>query len=902
MTGHGVCGIILALLSCFGAWAGQDLRLTYHSDLDGTEQPYRVYVPSAYDGKRPLPVVFVLHGTGGTENTFFEDKRMEPGLIARLSEKYGVLVVSPLGRGTTEYRGTGENDVLAVLADVRKRYRADPDRLYITGQSMGGTGAIYLTFRHPDLFAATAPLAAAYGFPWLAANARHVPSWWMSGADDEAFYHAGIRAGVDRMKQLGLDVRLDMLPGEGHDGGLKRLDEVFAWLLKHRRVAHPREYVFEVDTPLHGRAYWTDVREIAEPGKMAVVKARAEAANRVRLDLENVASVALVPDPEVFDLSRPVQVVVNGAAVFSGMMPAGQELGIAARGRKWESTPGPRREPSAAYRRHPVATAPQALDMAGTEARLANWIADAMRASTGADIALYNRMHYRGLPIPAGTVDIVDLIECSRPFDQYLVTARLTGRDLLEILDANVPDPKNPPQAAANRLVQLSGARYVFDGSRPPGERIVSSSLEPGRLYTVAMEGQVVERETIRLAGRFGKLDRQTTNVPFTLALYGYAARNKTVEARREDRVREWGQPGAQAAAVPPPSARPPFYKDKQNLLYYLDSRGDRREIHRTSDWEKRRRDIVANMELVMGPLPSIDHKLPVAIEVRKEERTPKYTWKRITYAAERGDRVPAFLYIPNGLQRGQRTAGIVSLHGTTYRRYVATDDSPGDTHYAQELAERGYVVIAPDYVFLSPDYRTDPYGLGYASGTMKGIVNHIRAVDVLASLPEVDAKRIGAVGLSLGGHNALFLGVFDARVKVVVTSAGFNTFAKYYGGNLKGWTSNRYMPRIASEYQMRPELVPFDFTEVLGALAPRAVFVNAPAQDDNFEVSGVRDCVAAAVPVYQKLFEARERLVAEYPEGGHGFSADARRRSYEFLDRWLQSSGRAMQPKTLSH
>lgn len=332
-----------------------------------------------------------------------------------------------------------------------------------------------------------------------------------------------------------------------------------------------------------------------------------------------------------------------------------------------------------------------------------------------------------------------------------------------------------------------------------------------------------------------------------------------------------------------------PFYSDKQDLLYYLDAQGRRHEVRSRSDWEKRRRHVLANMQTVMGTLPQINHKLPVAIEVLQEVRTPKVTWKRITYTAEPGDRAYAFLYLPNDLPRGRRAPAIVSLHGTSYPRYVASNESPGDTHYARELAEQGYVVIAPDYVFLSPDYKTDPYTLGYISGSMKGIVNHIRAVDVLHSLPEVDRKRIGAIGLSLGGHNSLFLGVFDPRVRAVVTSAGFNTFRKYYGGNLKGWTSNRYMPRIASEYQNKPELVPFDFTEILGALAPRPVFINAPLHDDNFEVSGVRDCMDAARPVY-RMYSAEDRLRAEYPEGGHGFDPNARRQAYEFLDKWLRA------------
>jgi predicted esterase len=525
---------------------GKDLRLSYRSVVDGTQQPYRVYVPSSYDGSREIPLVFALHGTGENENTFFEEPRIPPGTIKRLAEKYGVLLVSPLGRGTTEYRGTGENDVLSVLVDVEEHYRIDPDRVYLMGQSMGGTGSAYLALHHPDLFAAVAPLAAAYSFPWLAANAGHVPFWWISGADDAKFYHQGVMAGVERMRQLGVPVRLDMLPGEGHPGGLKHLDEVFAWLLEHRRAAHPRQYVFEVDTPLHGRAYWTDVEAIAAPGKMAVVKARADGKNRAQLNLENVAALAFFPDPQDFDPAGRMEVAVDDKKVFSGAIAPRQELEIQGGAGKWRARLRPRREYYlTAFRTHPVAVAPKALTMQGTEPVLADWIADAMRHATGADIAIFNRMHYRGLPIPAGKVDIVDLIECNRPFDQYLVTAELSGSDLLQILDANVPDAGQfQKQPVANRLVQLSGAHYVFDPGQPEGRRIVSSDLEPNRRYTVVMEGQVVQRETILLAGRFEKLSYKTADVPFTLALYGYAASRKRIEAPAGSRVRQAGASG----------------------------------------------------------------------------------------------------------------------------------------------------------------------------------------------------------------------------------------------------------------------------------------------------------------------------------------------------------------------
>ena len=493
---------------------------TYRSEIDGTEQPYRLFVPSSYDGSRAYPLVFALHGTSSNQNVFFDDPRYGPGAINAAAERYGAIVLSPYGRGKTEYRGVGEYEVFRALEEVRRQYRIDEDRIYLTGHSMGGSGSAYLALHHPDVFAAAAPLAAPYSFPWVAANAGHVPFWWIGGAVDEEYYRIGVAVGVERMRRLGLPMRFTEVPGEGHFGPIKDLDAVVRWLLERRRTAHPRAYTFEVDTPLHGRAWWSEVESIASPGKVAVVKARAEG-NRAIFDLTNVGELVFLPDDKVFDLGRPVRVEVNGAGVFEGLLTAAQELPIG-------GAPRPRRPYSlTAWRNHPVAEAPRALDIAGTESPLGNWIADAMRAATGADIALYNRMYYRGLPIPAGTVDAVDLIQASRPFDQYLVTARLSGRDVAEILAANT--------GAEERLVQVSGMRYAFDGAR---KSVVSSDLVPDRVYTVVLEGQVVERETMLLAGRFGKLKYQTTDVPFTLALYGHAARAKRIEARVEGRVR----------------------------------------------------------------------------------------------------------------------------------------------------------------------------------------------------------------------------------------------------------------------------------------------------------------------------------------------------------------------------
>ena len=319
----------------------------------------------------------------------------------------------------------------------------------------------------------------------------------------------------------------------------------------------------------------------------------------------------------------------------------------------------------------------------------------------------------------------------------------------------------------------------------------------------------------------------------------------------------------------------------------------DRAQSPRASsaaEWQRQIPDIRRRMELVMGPLPGADRRVALEVEVVDEERTDRYLRRKLRYTPEPGDRVPAWLLIPHTATTTP-AAAMLCLHQTNN---VGKDEPAGlgglpNLHYAHELAERGFVCLVPDYPSFGEyayDFQTPDRGS--TSGSMKAVWNNLRGVDLLASLPEVDAERIGAIGHSLGGHNAIFTAAFDDRLVAVVSSCGFTPFPDYYQGDVKGWTSDRYMPRIASEYGNDPARVPFDFTEILGVLAPRPVFVNAPRSDDNFEVSGVKDCVTSARPVYEKIFQAADNLVAQYPEGGHGFAPAARQAAYEHLDRWL--------------
>ena len=287
---------------------------------------------------------------------------------------------------------------------------------------------------------------------------------------------------------------------------------------------------------------------------------------------------------------------------------------------------------------------------------------------------------------------------------------------------------------------------------------------------------------------------------------------------------------------------------------------------------------ILPRLEEVMGPLPKLQ-KGPPRFSVQSETRDGGLLRRHITYEAEQGDMVPAWLLLPANPERRKRPA-VLCLHQTTK---IGKDQPAGlgdkpNLHYARELALRGYVALAPDYPNFG-EYRYDPYAHGYASASMKGIVNHMRAVSLLSALPYVDPKKIAVCGHSLGGHNSLFVAAFDRRIRAVITSCGFTSFAKYYGGDLTGWSHKGYMPRIAAR---KPEAMPFDFKDVLAAIAPRPVFVNAPLRDANFDASGVDDAVRDS---------KHPKIRVEHPDCEHDFPPEIRQAAYAWLDFSLTTS-----------
>lgn len=327
---------------------------------------------------------------------------------------------------------------------------------------------------------------------------------------------------------------------------------------------------------------------------------------------------------------------------------------------------------------------------------------------------------------------------------------------------------------------------------------------------------------------------------------------------------------------------------DHAKLNWFTNSSPQIKNIATAADWQLRRRSILDGMQHVMGPLPDRSQLAPPVIEVRETLSYPAYKRELITVGTLFGEHITAYLYVPNDIGPKERRPAALALQPTGIRGKDIDDDTFPVEHgyaYSTELARLGYVVIAPDYPSFGEQKDYNFKTSRYRSGTMKAIADNMRCIDVLLARGDVDPKRVAVIGHSLGGHNSLFTAAFDERITAVVTSCGWTPFHYYYGGTkLANWAQDRYMPAIREVYHNKPDDMPFDLIEVIGAIAPRAVFSNSPLRDANFEIEGVRSAVPEIQSVY-KLLGAADRFVVTSPNCEHAFPAKVRNQAYHFIE-----------------
>jgi predicted peptidase len=217
---------------------------TFKND-DGSESPYVLLVPHAYDGKTPVPVILFLHGAGETKGGKMMpvQQGIAPHIKGRREKTFPAIVVIPQAEAAKSRVGgrwyadaPDGKRALAILDEVQKEYETDPNRVYLTGLSMGGFGTWHMAFAHPDRWAAIVPICGG-GDPKAAETIKHIPCWVWHGDKDTAVKVDLSRQMVEALKKAGGEPRYTELEWVGHNSwdAAYASEDLYAWLFRQKK-------------------------------------------------------------------------------------------------------------------------------------------------------------------------------------------------------------------------------------------------------------------------------------------------------------------------------------------------------------------------------------------------------------------------------------------------------------------------------------------------------------------------------------------------------------------------------------------------------------------------------------------------------------------------------------------
>lgn len=324
-----------------------------------------------------------------------------------------------------------------------------------------------------------------------------------------------------------------------------------------------------------------------------------------------------------------------------------------------------------------------------------------------------------------------------------------------------------------------------------------------------------------------------------------------------------------------PPAELPPDAPELSSLM--IDEKG--RSVKTVGDWQKRRQQLLKHWMDFLGPFPK--ERCDLKAEVIESEEIEDCIRQKVRYEVETGCPVSAYLVMPKN--REGLLPGVVVFHSTVdynIRQPAGLEGTP-DKHIGLQLAKRGYVTLSPRCFIY--DYRGLSWGEAVQElkeryplwrGMGKMIWDASRALDYLTTLEFVDSKRIGCIGHSLGGKEALFAAAFEERFKVAVSSEGG------IGINFSNWEAAYYLGQ-----DIRKPDFPMEHHEVLALTAPRAFLLIGGDSAD-----GARSWpfIKAVLPIY-KLLGASDGIGMLNHREGHAFPKMAQECSYAWFDYWLK-------------
>ena len=280
--------------------------------------------------------------------------------------------------------------------------------------------------------------------------------------------------------------------------------------------------------------------------------------------------------------------------------------------------------------------------------------------------------------------------------------------------------------------------------------------------------------------------------------------------------------------------------------------------------WQKEARKKLFGFVEVFCPRKSKE-ELPLDVKIESTEELDVYTKHRISYTGNEGERKTAILAIPKDKGEGP-FPGILALHGHGGKE----DDVFGPPEhiykaFADDFARGGYVVLAP-----SLEHRE------YAG---MQLWNLMRLVDILESQPKVDANRLGAAGLSMGGEWVMWLGACDLRIKAAVVSGWMCT--------TEGCLT---VPNCVC-WEMPGFFTLMDVCEINILMAPRPVVFESSLRDGCFPINHCREGFARIREGY-RVFGAQDAVSQDVWDAGHEWHGE---RAFPMMDEILNGEARAV-------
>ncbi len=209
-----------------------------HKDPDGEDAKYVLFVPHDTTGDKAYPLILFLHGAGETGTDGKKQAAVGLGPAIKAQEKtFPFIAVFPQSQDRTWNADSDDGlRAMRILGEVRKEYKVDPKRVYLTGLSMGGGGTWSLAVKHPDQWAAIAPICGVNGYRKQAGKIKDIPCWCFHGDADKAVNVGYSRRMVEALKTAGGKPKYTEYPGVEHNSWDKAYGtkELFDWLLEQK--------------------------------------------------------------------------------------------------------------------------------------------------------------------------------------------------------------------------------------------------------------------------------------------------------------------------------------------------------------------------------------------------------------------------------------------------------------------------------------------------------------------------------------------------------------------------------------------------------------------------------------------------------------------------------------------